>query len=386
MEKNIENDNDEKINKNLLIFDKGFNDIQELSSKKKLEQNFKKRKPINWYTFYKVLFKNILNSKLLIPKEELKLRLNIIKQNLPSYYNVPNSSENSNSNSLLKKFSYHVYQKNNFLKKLLDKSNKRGSLLLFDEGENKENELKDSKPQVFTRKIRKTKTLKMASTNLNLFNFGSRRSSIGRLNPFESKDLKVIQEFSPKRNSKLFENSSKAEPNSVEKRERRKYNKRSTIKMDMPVINKLFSQARKKQKSNIYFFELERKAKLKLDKQSEFNELDNINKDYLIRTPNDNEYSLVLTDKRNMNKYGTYFMEVLNKLNMETKDEKIFSYKKELNRQLLSFNDLCYDAKLEDFGQDKNFNEIKSQCDFFINKFTMDKQEEKIISDLDKFL
>ena len=386
MEKNIENDNDEKINKNLLIFDKGFNDIQDLSSKKKLEQNFKKRKPINWYTFYKVLFKNILNSKLLIPKEELKLRLNIIKQNLPSYYNVPNSSKNSNSNSLLKKFSYHVYQKNNFLKKLLDKSNKRGSLLLFDEGENKENELKDSKPQVFTRKIRKTKTLKMASTNLNLFNFGSRRSSIGRLNPFESKDLKVIQEFSPKRNSKLFENSSKAEPNSVEKRERRKYNKRSTIKMDMPVINKLFSQARKKQKSNIYFFELERKAKLKLDKQSEFNELDNINKDYLIRTPNDNEYSLVLTDKRNMNKYGTYFMEVLNKLNMETKDEKIFSYKKELNRQLLSFNDLCYDAKLEDFGQDKNFNEIKSQCDFFINKFTMDKQEEKIISDLDKFL
>ena len=386
MEKNIENDNDEKINKNLLIFDKGFNDIQDLSSKKKLEQNFKKRKPINWYTFYKVLFKNILNSKLLIPKEELKLRLNIIKQNLPSYYNVPNSSKNSNSNSLLKKFSYHVYQKNNFLKKLLDKSNKRGSLLLFDENENKENELKDSKPQVFTRKIRKTKTLKMASTNLNLFNFGSRRSSIGRLNPFESKDLKVIQEFSPKRNSKLFENSSKAEPNSVEKRERRKYNKRSTIKMDMPVINKLFSQARKKQKSNIYFFELERKAKLKLDKQSEFNELDNINKDYLIRTPNDNEYSLVLTDKRNMNKYGTYFMEVLNKLNMETKDEKIFSYKKELNRQLLSFNDLCYDAKLEDFGQDKNFNEIKSQCDFFINKFTMDKQEEKIISDLDKFL
>ena len=36
MENKNEVFDDDKINKNLLIFDKGFNDIQELSSKKKL--------------------------------------------------------------------------------------------------------------------------------------------------------------------------------------------------------------------------------------------------------------------------------------------------------------------------------------------------------------
>jgi hypothetical protein len=45
MENKNEVFNDDKINKNLLIFDKGFNDIQELSSKKKLiEISIKKRK------------------------------------------------------------------------------------------------------------------------------------------------------------------------------------------------------------------------------------------------------------------------------------------------------------------------------------------------------
>ena len=34
-----------------------------------------------------MLFKNTLTSKSLVPKEELKLRLNIIRQYLPSYYN-----------------------------------------------------------------------------------------------------------------------------------------------------------------------------------------------------------------------------------------------------------------------------------------------------------
>ena len=77
---------------------------------------------------------------------------------------------------------------------------------------------------------------------------------------------------------------------------------------------------------------------------------------------------------------------LLIKENLETKNEKITTYKKELASQLLKFNELYYDSKLEDLGSDKTFNEIKSGCDLFINRFTLDKQEEKIISDLEKFL
>ena len=50
------------------------------------------------------------------------------------------------------------------------------------------------------------------------------------------------------------------------------------------------------------------------------------------------------------------------------------------------YNDFYFDSKLEDFGHDKLFSEIKSNCDLFINKFKMDKYEEKKISDLEKFL
>jgi hypothetical protein len=138
MENKNEVFNDDKINKNLLIFDKGFNDIQELSSKKKLIEISIKKKKVCWYDVYINLFKNTLSSKHAIPQEELKLRLNMIRKHLPSYYNAQKPSESSNSNSLLKKFTYHVYPKNNFIKRLLDKSNKRTSLLLFDDNENKE--------------------------------------------------------------------------------------------------------------------------------------------------------------------------------------------------------------------------------------------------------
>ena len=385
MEKKIDDNNQEKIDKNLLLFDKGFNDIQELSLKKNLTRNYAKRKTINWYTLYLILFKNTLSSKNVIPAEELKLRLNIVRKYLPSFYNPQVSSENSNSNSLLKKFTYHVYPKNNFIKRLLDKSNKKRQILHFEDTENKENDLNESKGQTFQRRIRKTKTQKFTSSDLNLFNFGARRNSIQKNFPSEIKGLNVIQESSPKRGSKIFKDFDKKEGLSRERG--RKLSKKSTIKMETPVMNKLlFNQTKKKHQSNFYFFEFERKAKLKLDKKNEYNELDNINKDYLIRTPNDNEYSLILSDKRNLDNKRTYFYEFLNKLNLETKNEKVNTYKRELATQLLKFNELYYDAKLEDFGSDKTFNEIKTGCDLFINRFKTDKQEEKIISDLDKFL
>ena len=383
MEKKIDDNNQEKIDKNLLLFDKGFNDVEELSTKKRLTQKNQKRKPVNWYTLYKVLFQNTLSSKSLIPKEELKLRLNILRKHLPPYYNVPKTTENSNSNSLLKKFAYHVYPKNNFFKKLLEKSNKKGPIFVFEEGENKEKEINESTSQVFQRRLHKTRTQKFDSSNLNLFNFGQRRGSIRNSRQFEVQDLKLIHEYSPKRNSKAFKDLPKSESP-----EKRKYKKRTTIRMEASTINRLFLNHKKiKKNANIYFYELERKAKLKLDKQNELSDLDKIDKDYLIRTPNDNEYSLVLSDKRIINNNNrTYFEEYLNKLNLETKNEKINTYKREVSTQLLKFNELYFDSKMEDFGHDKIFSEIKNNCDLFINKFGMDKQEEKIISDLEKFL
>ena len=386
MDINLGDDIQEREDKNIILFDKGFNDIQELSSKKRLDQNKKKKKPTTWYSLYLILFKNTLSSNHLIPKEELKLRLNILRKYLPPYYNAPKTTDNLNSSSLLKKFTYHAYSKNNFIKKLLEKSNKRSSIFLFEEAETKENNnLNDSTNQVFKRRNRKTMTQKLDISKLNLFNFaGSRRGSIQKNKLLELKDINVIQEEPEKVNSKILQNFARNERVSPDKR---KFGKRSTIKMEGQLMNKLiFRQKKKKQNSNFYFFEFERKAKLKLDKQNEFNELENINKDFLIRTPTDNEYSLILTDKRNMDISHTYFTEYLNKLNLETKNEKITTYKKELASQLLKFNELYYDSKLEDLGSDKTFNEIKSGCDLFINRFTLDKQEEKIISDLEKFL
>ena len=383
MENKVEENNTEKIDKSLYLFDKGFNDIQELSVRKRLSQNTSKRKPITWYTLYMILFKNTLSSKSLIPKEELKLRLNIIRKHLPSYYNVPKSSENLNSNSLLKKFTYHVYSKNNFFKKLLEKADHKGSIFLFEDAENKEKEKNEEQnAPVIHRRIRKTKTQKFSTSNINMFNFGGRRGSVGRIKPLESTDLKVIQEYSPKKEPKLIESFTRTESPG-----KRKYSKRITLRVEGQMMNKLvFNQRKKKQNSNLFFYELERKAKLKMDKQNELNDLDKIDTDFLIRTPNDNEYSLELSDKRTMNGNRTYFYEFLNKLNAETKNEKVNTYKREVANQLLKFNDFYFDSKLEDFGHDKLFSEIKSNCDLFINKFKMDKYEEKKISDLEKFL
>ena len=371
-----------KSHESLILFDKGFNDIQELSVRKKLTENNSKRKPITWYTLYMILFKNTLSSKSLIPKEELKLRLNIIRKHLPPFYNAPKPSENINSNSLLKKFTYHVYSKNNFYKKLLEKSKERASIFLFEEGENKEKEENEPQSPRFQRRVRKTKTQKFSSSDINLFNFGGRRGSIGKIKPLETQDLKVIQEYSPKKETNLIQNFMRSDSP-----KRRKITKRSTLRMEGQMMNKLvFNQRKKKQNSNFYFYELEKKAKLKMDKQNELTDLEKIDADFLIRTPNDNEFSLELSDKRTMNDNRTYFYEYLNKLNLETKNEKVNTYKREVASQLLKFNDFYFDSKLEDFGHNKIFREIKDNCDFFINKFKMDKYEEKKISDLEKFL
>ena len=130
----------------------------------------------------------------------------------------------------------------------------------------------------------------------------------------------------------------------------------------------------------------EKQSLNQIKKKNDKTDLENIDKDYIIRTPNDSEYSLELTDKRMMDNKRTYFYEYLNKLNIETKNEKVNTFKREVATQLLKFNELYYDSKLDDFSQDKIFGEIKHNCDFLINKFNMDKDEEKNIVDLEKFL
>ena len=391
MENNIADNIYDKIDKKLILFDKGFSDIQEISSKKKLTSDKEKQNRITWYTLYMKLFKNTLLSKNLIPKEEFKLRLNILRKYLPSYHNPPKPFENTNSNSILKKFSYHIYPKNNLFKRLLDKFNRKRSVFIFDEEETKEKDssIIDTKKTNFQRKEKKTKTLKLSADDIKIFNFGASRKRQSQ--NFQPKDLKVIQEYSPTSKLNLLNIKSSEIPySSPTKKNKRDVRKRTTVKMEGAFANRLlFNQKKKQNTPNLFFYEMEKKAKLKLDQKRKNNDpfdLENIDNDYIIRTPNDNEYSLVLSDKRNMDNKRTYFYEYLNKLNLETKNEKVNTYKKEVASQLLKFNELYYDSKLDDFNQDKVFSEIKSHCDFFINKFNLDKQEEKNIVDLEKFL
>ena len=140
MENNINNYyNKEKIDRNLLLFDNGFTELSYNGKNETINKNENeglKRKNINWYNSYLMLFKNTLTSKSLVPKEELKLRLNIIRQYLPPYYNCQKSIEKSNSNSILKKFTYHLYSKNNLLKKIINRKNNKKLILFDDENDN----------------------------------------------------------------------------------------------------------------------------------------------------------------------------------------------------------------------------------------------------------
>ena len=314
-----------------------------------------------------------------------------MRKYLPSYYNAPKSNEITNSSSILKKFTYHVYSKNNLFKRLLEKHSRKKSLFIFEEEDNKEKEIvTEIKTQNFKRKDKKTKTLKLSSDDIKLFNFGeSRKNKISSQN-FQPQELKVIQEYSPKRSMNIFNfksNEIQFSSDIRKENDKRDRRKRTTVRMEGAFTNKLLFNQKKKQPTNIFFYEMERKAKLKLDqKKNDKTDLENIDKDYIIRTPNDNEYSLELTDKRMMDNKRTYFYEYLNKLNIETKNEKVNTFKREVATQLLKFNELYYDSKLDDFSQDKIFGEIKHNCDFLINKFNMDKDEEKNIVDLEKFL
>ena len=108
--------------------------------------------------------------------------------------------------------------------------------------------------------------------------------------------------------------------------------------------------------------------------------------DIILGTPSDSEFPLVLSQKRNFNTKPTFFYESLNKIKELTKQEKIKTFQKEFTSQILKFNDLYFDPKIDDFSNDKLFNDVKATCDIFINKFHIDSDEEKNLADLDNYI
>ncbi len=389
MEKNINDDyNKEKIDRNLLLFDNGFTELSYNGKNETINKNEiegLKRKNINWYTFYLILFKNTLISKSLVPKEELKLRLNVIRQYLPPYYNCQKNIENSNTNSIMKKFTYHIYSRNNLLKKLIEKKNERKFSFYEDENESEEeNSMQSIQENKFERRKSKTRTEKFTFSKLNLLFFNDKKLVSQKTSNIKKQKLKVIEEYQIK-------NSSQEKKRTPIKLSTTKYNEKFSInkKLFMSPNNDSKSPSKKSSNLNVKFLEMEKNVKVKFNNKFNGlgNEFENNNKEIIIRTPNDNEYPLVLTEKRMINNNNqTYFMDFLNKLNDETKNEKINTYKKEVTSQILKFNEMYFDTKMEDFSQDNLFNELKSTCDMFINKFNFDNQEEKNLGDLDKFL
>ena len=102
---------EEKAKKEFLIFDRGLSELTVTTEKDA------KRK-INWFTLYKILFKNILNSKDVIPLDELILRFNIIRSSLPKYYKGYKGND-SNSSAIIKKFTYHICKSKNTISIIL---------------------------------------------------------------------------------------------------------------------------------------------------------------------------------------------------------------------------------------------------------------------------
>jgi hypothetical protein len=292
---------EEKAKKEFLIFDRGLSELTVPKTEEKKSKN-----KINWFFLYKILFKNILNSKEIIPIEELNLRFNIIRTSLPKYYKGYKGND-SNSSAIIKKFTYHIC-----------KSKKR-SRSYYKLGLNIEEKAK-------------------------LFNSEKKVFNDKSLSQGKSKSVKI--------NNNL-ENNIKSSPN-----------KKKIVSID---------SIKFKDNNNIY--------------NTENSKDDNfITNNIILGTPSDAEYPLALSQKRNFNAKPTFFYESLSKIKELTKQEKIKTFQKEFTSQILKFNDLYFDPKIDDFSNDKLFNDVKATCDLFINKFHIDSDEEKNLADLDNYI
>ena len=293
---------EEKAKKEFLIFDRG---LSELSVPKGDEKKTKQK--INWFLLYKILFKNILSSKEIIPIEELNLRFNIIRTSLPKFYKGYKGND-SNSSAIIKKFTYHICK------------NKKRSKSFYKYGLKTEEKAKimnsDSKPV-------NDRSLSLGKSKSNKINFNLNLDN--NIKSYTTKKITTIDSIK-------FKN-----------------------------VNNLFNTDNCK------------------DDNLETNNI-------ILGTPSDHEFPLVLSQKRNFNTKPTFFYESLNKIKEFTKQEKIKTFQKEFTAQILKFNDLYFDPKIDDFSNDKLFNDVKATCDLFINKFNIDSEEEKNLADLDNYL
>ena len=291
---------EEKAKKEFLIFDRGLSELSVPNTDEK-----KTKKKIDWLLLYKILFKNILSSKEIISLEELNLRFNIIRSSLPKYYKGYKGN-NTNSSTIIKKFTYHICK------------NKKRSKSLYKLGlktEEKEKIINSENKPINNRSISLGK-YKSHKIDLNLDN-----------------DMKL----SP--NKKLV----------------------SIDNIKIKNVNNIFNNENNKE---------------------EMFEKNNI----VLGTPSDSEFPLVLSQKRNFNTKPTFFYESLNKIKELTKQEKIKTFQKEFTSQILKFNDLYFDPKIDNFANDKLFNDVKATCDLLINKFHIDSDEEKNLAELDNYI
>jgi hypothetical protein len=361
---------EEKAKKEFLIFDRGLSELT-VSKEKEI-----KRK-INWFTLYKILFKNILNSKDVIPIDELTLRFNIIRSSLPKYYKGYKGND-SNSSAIIKKFTYHICKSKKKpinIFKLRQKSEERKKINPFQKLNSEGN------INVRKRSLQRTKTVKLSNKlNLDFLNKDKNKINSNRkyLNDVGLEVLPENEDFST---------------------DRKKYNdkKRLTINEKSPLKNsiKKASNSNKKEKEK----ETKNRTNLKIPntpiKFKELNNSFNLDEDktnkkekneIILGTPTDSEFPLVLSQKRLYNTKPSFFFESVNKIKEQTKEEKIKTFQKEFTSQILKFNDLYFDPKIDDFYNDKLFNDVKATCDLFINKFKIDSEEEKNLADLDNYI
>ena len=381
---------EEKAKKEFLIFDRGLSELTVSDNKDK-----KNKRHINWFILYKILFKNILNSKDVIPLDELILRFNIIRTSLPKYYKGYKGND-SNSSAIIKKFTYHIC-----------KSKKKNKSLFKLKKNNEENnndfipinKLKsDGNISFRSRSFHRTKTVKLSNKlNLELLNNNKHKNSLNLNNNILRKKLNEGLETLVEKGDVSFEGN--RNPNfeslsnfQIKNKNLLINNNKSPKKASNNNINS-YTNSNKK--------DIKNKNRINLNfgnsNAIKFNNVINFNKDnkknekkegneIVLGTPTDSEFPLVLSQKRSYNTKPSFFFESLNKIKELTKQEKIKTYQKEFASQILKFNDLYFDPKIDDFYNDKLFNDVKATCDLFINKFNIDSEEEKNLADLDNYL
>ena len=205
---------------------------------------------------------------------DISQNLNRLNKNQTSFITFNKGIDKTNNNEFENSFVYSQEEENNKkeivteiktqnFKRLLEKHSRKKSLFIFEEEDNKEKEIvTEIKTQNFKRKDKKTKTLKLSSDDIKLFNFGeSSKKKISSQN-FQPQELKVIQEYSPKRSMNIFNfkaNEIQFSSGIRKENDKRDRRKRTTVRMEGAFTNKLLFNQKKKQPTNIFFYEMEKK-------------------------------------------------------------------------------------------------------------------------------